>query len=225
MNLKNILNIQTDKYDESIMEFEIKLNNFDSSNRVYDEEGISPTLTCDSETTTKKVLVYKGQDVELPCICASRGRNPESPSSRVAGEPTEQMIEINTKGTSNTITSVQKDNYVLVPQATKKGYIEMELGGVCDMTYPDSKTRRGRVHEGGTICPTLMASTQDLVRVESDYRVRKLTPKECWRLMGFEDEQFYKAQEVCSNSQLYKQAGNSIVVNVLVEIFKKMFLE
>lgn len=49
----------------------------------------------------------------------------------------------------------------------------------------------------------------------SDYRIRKLTPKECWRLMGFDDADFDKAEKVCSNSQLYKQAGNSIVVNVL----------
>lgn len=58
--------------------------------------------------------------------------------------------------------------------------------------------------------------------VANDYRVRKLTPKECWRLMGFDDEDFEKASKVCSNSQLYKQAGNSIVVNVLMEIFKKL---
>ena len=58
-----------------------------------------------------------------------------------------------------------------------------------------------------------------------EYRIRKLTPKECWRLMGFKDEQFKKAEEVCSNSQLYKQAGNSIVVNVMEEIFKNLFNE
>lgn len=54
-------------------------------------------------------------------------------------------------------------------------------------------------------------------------RIRKLTPKECWRLMGFDDEDVDKASEVNSNTQLYKQAGNSIVVNVLVEILRKLF--
>ena len=53
-------------------------------------------------------------------------------------------------------------------------------------------------------------------------RVRKLTPKECWRLMGFDDASFERASKVNSNSQLYKQAGNSIVVNVLMAIFKEM---
>ena len=54
------------------------------------------------------------------------------------------------------------------------------------------------------------------------YKIRKLTPKECWRLMGFDDDDFEKAEKVCSNSQLYKQAGNSIVVNVLEGILKNL---
>ena len=52
-------------------------------------------------------------------------------------------------------------------------------------------------------------------------RIRKLTPRECWRLMGFDDDDFNKAKAAgISNTQLYKQAGNSIVVNCLEEIFK-----
>lgn len=57
---------------------------------------------------------------------------------------------------------------------------------------------------------------------EGKYRIRKLTPKETWRLMGFDDEDFYKAEKVNSNSALYKQAGNSIVVNVLEGIFQNL---
>jgi DNA (cytosine-5)-methyltransferase 1 len=57
----------------------------------------------------------------------------------------------------------------------------------------------------------------------TDYRIRKLTPKECWRLMGFDDSDFDKAQKVNSNTQLYKQAGNSIVVNVLEGILGALF--
>lgn len=59
----------------------------------------------------------------------------------------------------------------------------------------------------------------------NDYKIRKLTPLECWRLMGFDDIDFNKAEKVNSNSQLYKQAGNSIVVNVLEAIFKELFKE
>ena len=60
---------------------------------------------------------------------------------------------------------------------------------------------------------------------DNTYGVRKLTPKECWRLMGFSDSQFEKAESVCSNTQLYKQAGNSIVVDVMEYIFKNLFKE
>lgn len=58
---------------------------------------------------------------------------------------------------------------------------------------------------------------------DNQLRIRKLTPKECWRLMGFSDEYFEKAEKVNSNAQLYKQAGNSIVVDVLYKIFKNLF--
>ena len=72
----------------------------------------------------------------------------------------------------------------------------------------------GEINVDGTITPT----------IEPKLRIRKLTPKECWRLMGFDDEDVEKAEKVCSNSQLYKQAGNSIVVNVLEAIFKELFI-
>jgi site-specific DNA-cytosine methylase len=58
--------------------------------------------------------------------------------------------------------------------------------------------------------------------VETVYRIRKLTPKECWRLMGYTDEDFEKAAAVNSNTQLYKQAGNAIVKQVLMAIFSQM---
>lgn len=115
---------------------------------------------------------------------------------------------------------------VKIPQATKKGYIECELGGVADLSYPESKTRKGRVQENGQICPTITATETGVCRIESPIRIRKLTPKECFRLMGFSDENFEAAEKMVSNSQLYKQAGNSIVVDVLyyilVELYKAM---
>ena len=76
------------------------------------------------------------------------------------------------------------------------------------------------------ICPCLtetMGKGENNVPMHNnDVRIRKLTPKECWRLMGFDDEDFDKAKEVNSDTQLYKQAGNSIVVNVLEAIFMEM---
>ena len=133
----------------------------------------------------------------------------------------------------NTITTVTKDNYLLeVKQATQKGYIECEVGGVADLSYPESKTRRGRVIDGGKVSPTIMTGSIPSVLEKFVYeidgetylvRIRKLTPLECWRLMGFSDGDFDKAAEVNSNTQLYKQAGNSIVVNVLEAIFRQLF--
>ena len=72
------------------------------------------------------------------------------------------------------------------------------------------------------ICPTQRAMRTGIKCIYPDLRIRKLTPKECWRLMGFDDEDFEKASKVNSNTQLYKQAGNSIVVNVLEAIFKEL---
>lgn len=68
-----------------------------------------------------------------------------------------------------------------------------------------------------------ITSVQKDSLVASNLRIRKLTPKECWRLMGFDDQDYEKAAAVNSNTQLYKQAGNSIVVNVLEEILCQLF--
>ena len=101
-------------------------------------------------------------------------------------------------------------------------------GGVADLSFPTSKTRRGRVQAGGTVSPTIMSSNQELYKLErkemESYRIRRLTPLECWRLMGFSDEDFRAAEadEINSDTQLYAQAGNSIVVNVLEAIFGEM---
>ena len=113
---------------------------------------------------------------------------------------------------------------VRIKQATKDGYIECKVGGVADLSFPDSTTRRGRVQEGGDVCPTLTATETGVHKIEK-YRIRKLTPKECWRLMAFSDEDFHKAESVNSNTQLYKQAGNSIVVSVLEAIFRQMHIQ
>ena len=77
------------------------------------------------------------------------------------------------------------------------------------------------------LCRTLSTQSNNLatkIKEPQSLRIRKLTPKECWRLMGFDDGDVLKAETVCSNTQLYKQAGNSIVVNVLMAIFKELFV-
>ena len=380
--------------------------------RVYSVGGISTSITTS----------FMPSILEDKTIVAMRGRNPTNPSDRTPGIELEQTLEVNQNGTSNCLTSVQKDNLVLencidlynksirqdecvgtlttnsgtqfhcgsmgivetvkIKQATSQGYIECEVGGVADFSYPDSKTRRGRVQENGQVSQTIMAGEQDICRIEKEveyeeefsfeilrilrreigekdfsewsirglwcvlqeeilrqnvyakgiyenwthrpelfkfaynskgnkysihseksmrnmweewtvrctpqrrglseqqcrefddfmsklpyeatqrkrfvyclwktsegigllrealseiqkvweptnyqemqqciYRIRKLTPLSCWRLMDFTDEDFEKAAEVNSNTQLYKQAGNSIVKNVLIAIFGQM---
>lgn len=111
-----------------------------------------------------------------------------------------------------------------IKQATKQGYIECEVGGVADLSYPDSKTRSGRVQDNGNVSPTITATETGVCRIEFPIRIRKLTPKECFRLMGFYDKDFDAAQNAgISNSQLYKQAGNSIVVDVLYYIYVELY--
>lgn len=120
--------------------------------------------------TTKPGQRNSDNYIQEPFVVASRGRNIENPSDRTIGSPTEQRLEINYTGCTNTITSVQKDNYVV-----------------------------------------------------ENYRIRKLTARECFRLMGVKDEQFDRLNGI-SNSQLYKLAGNSIVVDVLEAIFKNLLM-
>lgn len=141
-------------------------NGWHFEQQVYDDRGITRTVKAGGGSgNIPKVME--------PMIAASRGRNPNNPSDRTVGAPTEQRLEINKQGTSNSLTTVQKDNYV----------------------------------------------------VEPTFRIRKLTPLECWRLMGCSDEDFHKAEEVNSKTQLYKQAGNAIVVDVLEALFRNMFLD
>ena len=108
---------------------------------------------------------------------------------------------------------------IRVKEATKQGYAEAEIGDSVNLSHPNSKTRRGRV--GKQIANTLLTGESQGV-VEPDFRIRKLTPRECWRLQGFPDWAFDKAQEVNSNSQLYKQAGNSVTVNVIEVIAREL---
>lgn len=97
----------------------------------------------------------------------------------------------------------------------------------------NAKHQQDLVQSQNDVCRVIPAgthgSTPHLLKTivnENPLRIRKLTPKECWRLMGFDDEDFEKAERIpTSNTQLYKQAGNSIVVNVLEKIFKNLFQE
>lgn len=117
------------------------------------------------------------------------------------------------------------NNFLVIPEATAQGYAEAYEGDSVNLAVPNSKTRRGRV--GKQMANTLDCGCQQGV-VEKDvrYRIRKLTPRECFRLMGVEDKDIDTIQGAgISNSQMYKMAGNSIVVDTLYHLFRKMFCE
>ena len=126
---------------------------------------------------------------------------------------------------------------VEVKEATKQGYTECRVGiDSVNFSMPNSKTRRGRV--GQEIANTLDTScnqgifvqvSEELVvyavwyeKYQCYIAIRKLTPKECFRLQGWTDDYFEKAQFVNSDSQLYKQAGNGVTVNVIQAIAERM---
>lgn len=138
---------------------------FDEKPRIY--KKIVPALR--SERNGLKVI-------EEPVIAASRGRNIDNPSDRRAGIELEQRLEIKIDGTSNTLTTIQKDNLVVEPAAT------------------------------------------------NNIKIRRLTPKECLRLMTFDDTDYEKIKAAgVVDTNIYKQAGNSIVVDVLAYIFASLF--
>jgi len=107
-----------------------------------------------------------------------------------------------------------------IKEATKKGYAEARPGDSVNISFPESKYRRGRV--GKDIAHTLMTACNQGT-VTSFGRIRKLTPLECFRLQGFTDEMFYRAQAFNSDNQLYKQAGNGVTIPVIYEIGKKLW--
>lgn len=114
---------------------------------------------------------------------------------------------------------------VRIKQATKEGYIDCKIGGVADLSFPTSKTRRGRVQDNGDTCPTITTGDTEIYRIESIYRIRKLTERECGRLMCVSDENISRMKKVNSNSQLYKQFGNSIVVLCMVAMFSNLNIQ
>ena len=261
---------------ETLKENECEVDDtIDAFNKKVNKSGVCPTLTTRPEGFKTAIL---------PVVGAMRGRNPEDPSDRTAGVPTEQRLEINKKWFCNALTTVQKDNLVIeedkqdyvsrrynefieekgyVPEmfvaynkteikdvaptltgqcsspsgssavlkletpvkvnvATKQGYEEANPGDYVNITYPGSKTKRGRV--GNEVAHTLTCGDGNTVITEN-VRIRKLTPRECLRLMGWKDEQIDKIVAAkISGTQQYRQAGNGIVVQVLESIFKALFL-
>lgn len=268
-------------------------SNHDAS-RVVDIDGIAPTVKENHGTVTA---------IAEPFIVASRGRNPENPSDRTTGSPTEQRLEPNFSGCTNTLTSVQKDNYVAEPiiyddynscisadqdaintlttncgvpterngvkiiepivceerrdegirlfkddcvgtlrtidACGDKRVLEPEInpelvGGIGEKNFGKQYRQGNRVYNSEAVAMALNAqpvgnaggysylyAVEDRIR----WRIRKLTPKECIRLMNFTDKDYEAMAKYVSNSAIYKQAGNSIIVACLIAIMSSLFIE
>jgi DNA (cytosine-5)-methyltransferase 1 len=216
------------------------INGHDICKRVYSPEGCSPTLpTGTSENTTPKILedFYSNREVRVSDDCPTIRAEREglkvltyNTKDENGKEPPQQDRVYNIDGVMTTLSAQLNGRFnVLIPEATKKGYAVAEMGDSINMQQLGSKTRRGRA--GKEVAQTLDTRCEQGI-LNYDYRIRRLIPLECFRLMGFSDEDFYRAKNALnatfykgkdkSDSQLYKEAGNSIVVNVLMAIFKQM---
>ncbi|MFX3949168.1 DNA cytosine methyltransferase [Streptococcus suis] len=156
-------------------------------------------------------------DGVAPCLNAMQGGGSE-PKIIQRGHGYNQGGEHDTAPTL-TSNSWQENNLLAIKEATTKGYSEATVGDSVNLSHPNSTTRRGRV--GKQVANTLLTGEEQGV-VMPNFRIRKLTPRECWRLQGFPDWAFDRAQAVNSNSQLYKQAGNSVTVNVIEAIARRL---
>ncbi len=186
---------------------------------------------------TLNACTIKGTDAVGVVACAMRGRYNDTENNNGI----KQQIEMRKDGLSNCITTVQKDSLIVVehgaPLKSRVCDTAIEMNvlkpfDIIDYTY--SRSRLDELKEGciskknttnNQIANTLTTSPSNFgvcVNNHGNLRVRKLTPKECWLLMGFSADDFYKAEKVNSDAQLYKQAGNSIVVNVLEAILKNL---
>ena len=279
---------------DSVAEPSIVQNPHSYNNGGIIKDNVAPTMTSNGSYHLNNFVCNE------PLIAASRGRNPDNPLSREAGLPTEQMLEINHSGCSNTLTTVGKDNLVVEPKITVLGNykpsghecgrvmgvdgvsptIKDNHGAVYSIAEPQikqlgnvlpTKTRdnpnQGLVYDENGLSPALNCmgggnrepcvvepinacadgtapaltahlhkeTVNDCTKLDrhtpalgvkevgSEIRIRKLTPKECWRLMDFTDEEYEAAEKAgVSKTQLYKQAGNSIVVSCLAHIFREL---
>lgn len=185
--------------------------------RVYSADGVAPTLNC-----------CGGGNLEPKVI--EKHKNKIQNFGNVSAYTNDNTVWETGIARTLTASDYKHPQKVAINNGTKQGYTYASIGDGIDLTYPNSKTRRGRVQHQrlGTITTGGNLGVLDDIKIEKDksskdkskktIKIRKLTPLECWRLQGFTDEQFSAAAAVNSKTQLYKQAGNAVTVNVVKEI-------
>jgi DNA-cytosine methyltransferase len=176
------------------------LNSGGQGDRIYSQDGKSVALSANGGGRGAKTGLYA-----VPVALPNRGEG--------------KKPEYNGTDKANAMTSVQTDSMVaIIPEATKKGYAIAQDGDSIDMSFPDSKTRRGRV---GNKVKNLMTSQN--IGVFTQGAIRKLTPTECLRLQSMPDDYFDKAEykgKPISNTQRYKMCGNAFNCKVIEHILK-----
>lgn len=214
-----------------------ELLNFDRTNRFYDVNGISPCLnTMQGGDREPKIVVvgnvnpsgsgmngqvYSSDDL-APTLTTNKGEGAKIAIPVLTPDRVEKRQNgrwFKDDGEEMFTLTAQDRHGIMVKEATSKGYAEALPGDSVNISHPNSNTRRGRVGKG--IANTLLTGEEQAV-VTNNFRIRKLTPRECWRLQGFPDWAFDKAKEVNSDSQLYKQAGNSVTVPVIADIASRL---
>ena len=185
--------------------------------RVYSADGTAPTLTCGCGGGAQPKIIEKP-------------KNKIQNFGNVSAYTNDNTVWETGIARTLTASDYKHPQKVAINNGTKQGYTYANIGDGIDLTYPNSKTRRGRVQHqrSGTITTGGNLGVLDDIKIDKDksskdkakktIRIRKLTPLECWRLQGFTDEQFSAAAAVNSKTQLYKQAGNAVTVNVVKEI-------
>lgn len=197
----------------------------DSIKRIYSSDGLCPSLTTMQGGHREPKIAHPVREV---------GRRLDKNGKRCDDNkdiPITRRYEIGEKEISNCLSGVQKDSYVAianglievsdevrVKEATKLGYKVAEEGDSINISVPSSKTRRGRV--GKQVAQTLDTACNQVV-FNNQYIFRKLTPRECFRLQGFDDSFIFPPK--MSDTQLYKQAGNGMSRNMLDMIFTQIF--
>ena len=192
---------------------------FDSENKthqagsIYDDKGLAPTLTSASGGNIQPhIFVQEGTKAGVTKAVDGDSINVSYPNNIKKRGRVGKQVSQTILASNNNMATLEKTNIKNIT-----------------MFNPYNNSRIEDIAPTQTAhCGGIYSSAAVLISEDGEYcfRIRKLTPKECWRLMGFQDEDFEKARSIgMSDTQLYKQAGNSIVVNVLVEIFKKLIFE
>mgnify|MGYP000994388130 CR=1 FL=1 len=232
------------------------INQETQSSKVHGIAGVSPTMSAGTHGYINGYIIQEDDEINIAAI---RGREDEN--SAIV-----QRLEVGDSETCNSLTTVQKDNVLLIKSNTEKGFEELTENDTLNYSNSNSKTRRGRVGKGiaqtldtscnqgvivsGQLTEGMYAKTHEQsgrvyseegispalhtmggggqhTKVETGYKIRRLTPLECFKLMDFNFGLSGINDFVwdVSDSQAYKQAGNSVPVNLFVKLVERLNFE